>query len=486
MPLFYTGEISTKKLYVIVGISIAVIILVSVGLVLRNCQLHTDTLYGLKILGDGHGGAIVLYENTLNGNIFAQRINADGNNLWGQRGVLLGRSHANYYSFSNLYIVSDGSGGAIIAWPDVSSPMHTSSHLVRLDSAGIVLWQRDYVAFTSLISDGAGGVIISFDDSNSLNTPENDLTLVRVDYKGDSPWGFQGITIPRQRYQDKTLRLVNDGKGGTILIWEECNDMDIFEIRGQKIDASGNPSWGVRGLVLCSTTEAITVEDNQITGDGSGGAIVSWHQLPVGIIEADSPEALLNDIFVQKIDAAGNISWRPDGLPLEITTAGGQPRPGDTILVSDGDGGAIVCWGDLRKETSNYLNIYAQHIDSFGNIRWKAGGVNVSLAGMNPSCLVTETGSGSIIASYTPKGYETKGIHIEKMDTDGIVSWQENGIVITGDYYTSQSISPDGTGGVIVGWGTVNGWFSPEKAFLQRVDSAGRLMWGDSGIRINK
>jgi hypothetical protein len=468
---------------------VAVVILVSVALILRNCQLHTDTLFGLKVLGTGNGGAIVLYENTLGGNILAQRIDADGKTLWGQRGVLLGSSHASYYSFPSLYIVSDGSGGAIVAWPDVSSPMRSSSHLVRLNSTGNVLWQRDYVSFSQLISDGSGGVILAFDDSYGQDTPgdhENDLTLVRVDSYGDSPWGFQGITIPRQKYQDHTLQLTDDDNGGVMLTWEEYDQVNTSSIMAQRIDSSGNPVWGGRGLVLCSTTESITLEDNHITGDGSGGAIVSWHQLPVGIIEADSPKALLNDIYVQKIDASGNILWPPDGVPLDITAAGGRPRPGDTSLVNDGNGGVIVSWGDLREGISNYLNIYAQRIDSNGNFLWKTGGVDVSLAGMNPACFVVSDGKGSIIVSYTSKGYETKGIHIEKLSADGITAWEENGVVLTDDYYTSQSISPDGTGGVIVGWGMSKGTFTKEKVSIQRVSSTGQLMWGERGIRFTK
>jgi hypothetical protein len=456
-------------------------------LILRDCQLHTDTLYGLKVLGDGNGGAIVLYEDTLGGNIYVQRIDAEGKNLWGQKGVLLGNSHSKFYSFSDLYITSDGSGGTIVAWPDYSSPMRPGSHIARLDAGGKFLWQRDYESFSKLISDGSGGVIIAFNNSISIpGSDEDDLKLVRVDSQGDSSWGFQGVTIKRQRYQDNTLQLTNDGNGGALLVWEEYNEMNTFEIMVQRIDSAGGLSWGEDGLLLYMTTEEVTVEDAKITGDDSGGAIVSWHQLPVGIIEAGSPESMLNDIFVQKINAGGNIVWQPEGIPLEITRSGGEPRPSGSLLVGDGAGGAIICWRDLREETNNYLNIYAQRINSNGNILWPAGGVNLSLSGMNPGCLMVGASGGTAIASYASKGYSTKGLHVQKLNADGITAWQENGVVITDNYYTTQCLSPDGTGGAIVGWGIGKGLFTKEKAYLQRVNAAGQLMWGLTGLRLNK
>ncbi len=77
---------SIKK---VIGISVAVIIVILVGLLVRSYQLHTDSLYGFKVTGDGAGGAIAVYEDTLGGNIYAQKISAEGKLMWGEGGLRL-------------------------------------------------------------------------------------------------------------------------------------------------------------------------------------------------------------------------------------------------------------------------------------------------------------------------------------------------------------------------------------------------------------
>jgi hypothetical protein len=42
-------------------------------------------LFGLKLTGDGAGGAITLYEDKLGGNIYAQKISPDGKAAWEMR-----------------------------------------------------------------------------------------------------------------------------------------------------------------------------------------------------------------------------------------------------------------------------------------------------------------------------------------------------------------------------------------------------------------
>ena len=93
-----------KKILGITGISVAVIIVILVGLLIRSCQLHTDSLYGIKVTDDGTGGAIVVYEDKLGGNIYVQKIRPDGKTVWGEKGVLLGSNPGKLsYAFPSFH-----------------------------------------------------------------------------------------------------------------------------------------------------------------------------------------------------------------------------------------------------------------------------------------------------------------------------------------------------------------------------------------------
>ena len=141
-----------------------IVLSVPVLLTLCGCPLHIDSLYGLKVAADGSGGAIVIYEDSLGGNIYSQKISPEGNLLWGEKGVLLGSSNSKTYSFFNFNIVSDNSGGAIVVWPDSSqNQFRPTSHLARINSEGKILWQNGFISFNQLVSDGSGGALIAFD-----------------------------------------------------------------------------------------------------------------------------------------------------------------------------------------------------------------------------------------------------------------------------------------------------------------------------------
>ncbi len=114
---------SLKKILIIVAVVISVVL---IALLVRSFQLHTDSLYGLKVTGDGSGGAIAIYEDRLGGSIYAQKIGSDGKTLWGEKGVHVGGSGSKSYNFFNLNIAGDGSGGQSSPGP---TPLRTSSGL---------------------------------------------------------------------------------------------------------------------------------------------------------------------------------------------------------------------------------------------------------------------------------------------------------------------------------------------------------------------
>ena len=96
-----------------------------------------------------------------------------------------------------------------------------------------------------------------------------------------------------------------------------------------------------------------------IASDGVGGAIVVWGDQRSGKY----------DIYSQRISAAGTVQWSANGVAL-CTAAGQQhPNPNNTI-VSDGAGGAIVTWSDLRNDDGSWSNcdIYAQNLKANGEL----------------------------------------------------------------------------------------------------------------------
>jgi len=452
-----------------------------------SCLQQACQPYGPRVTGDGTGGAIAVYEDIRGNNqhdFYVQKISPEGEALWGEEGVLIGSAYKQCDSYHELHIVGDGYGGAFIVWGGYPSEpdwrlapgqrqIEYLTHITRVDSDGSIMWQREVRGVDHMISDGTGGAIIATDYSYDERT----LFVIKIDSEGNFPWGEGGVSFSREGYQDNTLQLAGDGSGGAIVTWQERKGEPgerVTQTFVQKIDAEGNLSWGDEATLLYTTPEGVYFEDPKATGDGSGGAIAVWMQRPQGKIEDGSPEALLNDMYAQRVNASGNILWQPNGVPLGITRGGGV-CPSNTLVVSDGAGGAIVIWEDLRK---GLMSMYAQKIDADGNLRWQPGGEEVCYIKTSSSFwsrMAVSDGSGGAIVTYSNRA--------QKIDADGRTNWPDDGILFT--ERGTHAMDYDGYGGAIISWGSGKSMFKSERSYTQRIDSEGKLLWGEKGVRLN-
>jgi len=87
------------------------------------------------IVADGLGGAIIVFRDNraINTDIYAQRVDADGNVLWLVDAMPI--CTANNVQSLPL-VIPDGSGGAIIAWQDFRSGNVVDIYAQRVNSSG--------------------------------------------------------------------------------------------------------------------------------------------------------------------------------------------------------------------------------------------------------------------------------------------------------------------------------------------------------------
>jgi hypothetical protein len=98
----------------------------------------------VHLVSDGNHGAIVVWQDQRNDNdttqsiadIFAQRIDLFGYNLWTANGAAICTNAADQGA---PVIASDGNSGAIIAWVDRRNG-NNDVYAQRIDASGNVLW----------------------------------------------------------------------------------------------------------------------------------------------------------------------------------------------------------------------------------------------------------------------------------------------------------------------------------------------------------
>ena len=239
------------------------------------------------VVSDGTGGAIAVWEDervTGEINLYAQRVDAYGILRWGSPPLSGKPVETATCEQLDPAVVTDGLGGAIITWVDrrkcVSDPnADTDIYAARVDANGVVAWtkavcvaagnQRD----PAIVSDGSGGAIIAWEDGRNGS---DDIYCQRLDSTGDpfSGWPAANITVCDAPNTQQNPRLVSDGASGALVTWQDARSGQN-NVYLQRIGANGYFAAGwANGLRLCTLQASQEAPEPVRTADG--GIIVGW------------------------------------------------------------------------------------------------------------------------------------------------------------------------------------------------------------------
>ena len=418
------------------------------------------------LVEDGSGGVIVTWHDIRSGNrdIYAQRINADGEVLWAKDGIPIytGEGEQGW-----PVSVSDAVGGAIIAWMDNRRGNTQDIYAQRVDTNGKLLWdaagvpvcvddvlQEDVMA----ISDGSGGVILTWEDWRNGN---QDIYTQHFNADGKPAWAKNGAPACKAEGDQYDPSVTTDGKGGAIFAWWDISSSD-WNIRAQHLDIHGNPIWGESGIAVCDEPGA---QGNPfIASDGTGGAYVVW-------VDYRNDEMMVfanGDIYFQHLDAGGIPLWTKGGIPI-CDLPSNQQQP---AIISNGGGRAIITWWDER---DIYSDIYAQRIDGNGKVLWQENGLTVCAAEglQREPQLISDGANGAIIYWNDYRrdyGEQTADdIYVQRINADGEILWGHDGTAVCtaeGQQITPHAVA-DGEGGIFIAWTDKRN--GEEDIYIQRV-----------------
>jgi hypothetical protein len=406
-----------------------------------------NTQKNVSISSDTKGGAILVWEDKRNGtsdDIYAQRINSAGINKWLVNGIAVCTNTAEQNSISSVEV---GNGSIIITWDDYRNG-DADIYAQKLDSNGIVQWTPNGVAVcskalaqqgTKLVSDGLGGAIIVWQDSISGAT---DIYAQRISGTGTIMWASVGVPVCTAPLKQIRPRIQSDNAGGAFIVWQDRRSGIDPDIYAQRINSSGNPLWTVNGVVVCNAINAQSYP--KLRGDGAGGIIVAWQ---------DRRNALDADIYAQRIGSNGTAIWQINGLPVCVAADNQE----ELDMTNEGlASGVIICWTDHRSIIANNSDIYIQKIDIAGNPQWPVNGLALSSSFLDQknANVVGDGSGGAIVVWQDSVAGNLWDIITQKVNTNGSRQWGLNGIAACNQ--SSSQTQPgsisDGLGGSIYAW----------------------------------
>ncbi len=197
-----------------------------------------------QVVADEAGGAIVVWADQRSGgyDIYVQKVSADGTPLWTTNGVAL----CDLPGDQTLpQVVSDGLGGAIVTWDDARAG-DRDIYAQRIDASGTIRWAEDGVPLATgtmtqnmpqFVSDGAGGAIVAWTDNRTGNS---DISAQRVDASGTVMWTPNGVAICTAASSQYDIRIASAEAGGALLTWSDWRNSST-DVYAQLIDIDGHP-----------------------------------------------------------------------------------------------------------------------------------------------------------------------------------------------------------------------------------------------------
>ena len=421
-----------------------------------------------RTIADGDGGVIVYWRENRSGNYFlcTQRINSFGSTIWNPTGITLSTT-TNRKDFRTM--VTDGMGGAIIVWDELINGNY-DLFAQRVNSNGSTLWNAGGLTISTAtlsqsnpeaIADGSGGVFIVWVDSRNYSTSNDDIYGQRVNSDGSTLWTANGVPICTDPHGQQFPVLTSDSSGGIIVTWEEVTSVGYYgDIYAQRVDGNGNLQWTSRGVVIC--TSANTQEWQSIVSDGTNGAIIAWKDLRT------SPGA---DLYAQRINSSGVSLWTLNGVGVCTVNYVGANDHLD--MIADGNGGAILVWEDNRY--ASYPDVFAQRINAVGTLQWPVNGLAIStVQNYQVSPNITTDNLGGVYIAWGDSRNGFSDIYGQHINSTGSTLWSQNGLSICSASRDQVYpwMAPDDSGGAIIVWQDSRP-VSQTDIYAQRVDGNG-------------
>ncbi len=325
----------------------------------------------VKLASDGLGGLLAAWQDNREvfvPLIYAQRIDADGTPLWGDRGVVVASDPSGLsFEQDEPEIAPTGDGGMVVAFEQANDDYYQNVKIQKLGTDGEALWgapddpgvwvtdaQVDHELETlSLFDDGSVLVVYSHDDETPGHGNEENLYAQRYDADGVALWD---PPLPLCEAFGTQLNVAALPLGGGVLLaWEDQRrSAPILDIYGQVVYPDGTVEWDADGRQLI---EADNQQSDIVLGATGPDADSFW------MVWKDRRDGETADIYVQRFDTDGTPQFTPDDGILVGTDDVPQETP---RLLVEWRNGAYIAWEEIRGEL--FSDLYITHLTEAGTL----------------------------------------------------------------------------------------------------------------------
>ena len=305
------------------------------------------------------GEAIFVWSDTRYGmrNIFAHKVNGNGDLLWGEDGAVVtdlpGRQE-------DPVAITDGDGGVFVAWVDYRFDEQGDIFFQHLDNNGSIGLDAGGVALAqvagkqisiNMCTDSLGGVFVTWQDKRGGVHDDIYGTHISADYTVIAPGSGVLIVDATGDQNSKTIEYA--GNNEAFIAWADFREGSNADVYAQRLDISMNYLFQANGLPVASTEQQELKP--RATFVNATTSFIAWK-------EGDENSKVL----YQFVDDNGLVF--DNAKPISsITSLQTAPRVKRSTA-----GEVFVNWKDLRNDPING-DQYFQKVDVNGDTQWGDG-----------------------------------------------------------------------------------------------------------------
>jgi hypothetical protein len=313
--------------------------------------------------------------------------------------------------------------------------------------------------------------------------------MQKFNHSGQTLFATNGIPMNNESNKQELPRIVYDGTGGVISVWEDFRNDPlnlVSDVFAQRINASGQKLWNTAGLAVCTAGES--QYGVRLDSDNNGNAVIAW-------IDDRSGTIPRSNIYGQRLLANGTYSWQTNGMIISDAPY----MQMDPLVRSHTDGKVYVSWADYRQGSPG---VYCQFLNPDGSVNLTPNGQMVVYGidghSTHPRAVQISQNPQKILVVWEDLRYTYSGyfIYQQIFDYSGNFTFPFNGKPVALDYSDLDQLEGgqqkpevilDGEGGAIVCWEDYRiSNLSIPQIYVQKIDVEGNPVWPDStGIRLH-
>ena len=351
------------------------------------------------------GNLIFVWSDTRYGsrNVFAQKVDSTGALLWGTGGSavtnLPGRQE-------DPVAITDGDGGAFIAWVDYRFDEEGDIFIQHIDNQGNRMMDNNGAALAridgrhltiNMCTDSLGGVFVAWQDKRNFLDDDIYGTHVSSSYEIIAP--SSGVSIIQMNGNQGAKSLEYAGNNEATIIWSDTRSGSGNDIYCQKINMNMEKIFAEEGLEVSATSDLETTP--RTTYMKNDTSFIIW--------QAGTENT---EIYFNLLTSDGLVFTEPAQL-CNYNSSKASPRVKRNQL-----GQVFVQWTDYRNNPTEGSHFY-QKISTGVNISWDENGIQLDSEGDDRHARFSAGGNGELFIYWERGTFPNVDIMYQAIQSDG-------------------------------------------------------------------